>query len=1186
MFSISYILPVQTKTQFICFDLCVQARGLSMATMMVTNTTYKVPQSSQTTSGTVNSLELPPATVSTVCSLPHEAATVSFLPTRAATLCSLSTGITPISPTRSMGAGGRPTLRCILRAGELEVEEEFLFDTGSSLTFVRSDVARTLLGEMCMDNSRPVLLADGSERKVCILPILKLVIGGTALDVKIHVGPGFGSLLGRDVLDLLWGRDWSNLSPTPETPKHPSRNNPRHQVAGVASPKEAFTREILGSTAFSSDRGLTSEYARIQLKKDARPRFVKARPAPFAIRDSLKKALDAHVADGTMVRVDTSEWASPIVPVLKPDGTIRVCGDYSGTVNPAVDTTVHPLPTTEECIAAMAGGKIFTKIDLKSAYTQVPLEQRDKELLTLNTPFGLYQWTRLPYGLSSSSGIFQRIMDHVLQGLPKVVCRVDDILIQGSSDHEHQQIVREVVRRLEKAGLRARTDKTEIMVKEVTYLGYRIGVDGVRAVGSKVETLAKMQFPANRPKLLTWLGAVGYYARFIPNLATLEEPFKLLRKQDSPWKVTNEHRKAFQRIQEEIMSARTLTMYDPKRPIVLDTDASAYGIGGVLSQIEDGVERPIEFFSRTLTSAERNYSQLEKEALGIVWGVKRMTQYLYGREFVLRTDAEPLTTILNPEKAISDMATSRIKRWKLVLANYQYTIKYRPTAKHANADLCSRFPLPYAGSTWSAGLPSMPSSVNAVEQVVNTAWVSTVTRNDPLLTRIIHFTLNGWPDRDRPPEWEPFYKRRHELSVEDGCLLWGSRVVIPERIKSAIPKMLHIAHQGAAAMKRLARGYLWYPKLDEDLERIASSCAACQQKSSNPPKQIPHPWESANQTWDRIHIDFCRYADRDWLVVIDSFSKWLEVIDMNQDTTSAKLIRKMKILFATYGLPGVVCSDNGPQLVSEEYKKFLAGLGVRRVSIAPWSPKSNGQAESAVKVFKHAMEKNEDLPLFDRLRVVLEANRTTPHSQTGVTPAVRMFGRQLRTPLSQLNPLLVSKKPGDDWKLYRSRFFEEGDSVFAKHHGRWLPGKVTEKIDYVLYRVKCGDKLLTKHVDQLKRNCTDKEDDPEPEPPVDFSSGNSDPDPDHDTGNDPDHDTGNDPDHDTGNDPDHDTGNSSSPSNSVPSPTSVSHPAPTTQPPLQLNRPLGPSGNQGGSSGGICTRLRSGTAITPPVRYE
>ena len=193
--------------------------------------------------------------------------------------------------------------------------------------------------------------------------------------------------------------------------------------------------------------------------------------------------------------------------------------------------------------------------------------------------------------------------------------------------------------------------------------------------------------------LVAFLGAVNYYARYIKNLSTLVEPLNRLRR-NVPWCFGPEEKAAFDRCKEALTSSAVLVQYDPNLPVKIDTDASSVGIGAVISHIlPDGNEKPIEMVSRTLTKAERNYSQIEKEALSLVWGIKRFHKYVYARTFTLVTDHKPLIYVLKENKQIPEMGVSRIQRWAVTLASYQYKIQYRPTHKHANADVCSRFPL-------------------------------------------------------------------------------------------------------------------------------------------------------------------------------------------------------------------------------------------------------------------------------------------------------------------------------------------------------------------------------------------------------------------------------------------------------------------------------------------------------------
>ena len=211
--------------------------------------------------------------------------------------------------------------------------------------------------------------------------------------------------------------------------------------------------------------------ASLKLKEDAIPVFRKARSVPYALRDKVGVTLDKMEADGILRKVEYSEYDSPIVPVIKSDGTVRVCGDYKSTLNPNLDTKQYPLPTVEECFYPMSGGKKFTKLDIRQAYNNLILREEDQQLTTINTHKGLYVWTRLPYGISSSSALFQSTMDRVFSGFDRVVCRVDDILVTGADDAEHLKNLTAVIRRLEETGFKCNLAKTQFMREEVIYLG-------------------------------------------------------------------------------------------------------------------------------------------------------------------------------------------------------------------------------------------------------------------------------------------------------------------------------------------------------------------------------------------------------------------------------------------------------------------------------------------------------------------------------------------------------------------------------------------------------------------------------------------------------------------------------------------------------------------------------------------
>ena len=300
------------------------------------------------------------------------------------------------------------------------------------------------------------------------------------------------------------------------------------------------------------------------------------------------------------------------------------------------------------------------------------------------------------------------------------------------------------------------------MLPSVEYLGHQINHEGIRPLEDKVEAIAKAPTPSNLRELWSFLGLLNYYGKFIPNLATIIHPLTTLLStgKKSDWSV--ECVKAFQLAKSQLMSAQVLTHYDPQLPITLAADASAYGIGAVISHIlPDGSERPIAFASRKLSPTEQNYAQVEREALSLIFGIKKFHQYLYGRKFCLVTDHKPLTSIFGPIKDIPSLAAARLQRWALLLSAYDYDIKYKSTDAHANADCLSRLPLQ---STSDQQLnEKAPISVFNVSQIsalpVTCQDIQRATRTDRLLSQIYNYVKNGWP-RNVNEELKPYFLKK------------------------------------------------------------------------------------------------------------------------------------------------------------------------------------------------------------------------------------------------------------------------------------------------------------------------------------------------------------------------------------------------------------------------------------------
>ena len=549
-------------------------------------------------------------------------------------------------------------------------------------------------------------------------------------------------------------------------------------------------------------------------------------------------------------------------------------------------------------------------------------------------------------------------MENLLQGIPYVVVRVDDILVSGETEQSHIQNLKEVMRRLSEAGLQLNKRKCTFMVKEVVYLGHCISSEGVRPIKDKVRPITEAPISQDVSQLKSYLGMINYYHRYLPNLSTELAPLHDLLKKGQKWKWGPAQDKAFIRSKEMLKSADLLIHYDSSKELLLFCDASPYGVGTVLAhRMEDGSDRPIAYASRTLAPAEKNYSQIDKEGLSVIFGVKKFHQYLFGNTFTIYTDHKPLLGLFGEERAIPQMAADRIRRWALTLATYSYKLEYKPGKYHGNVDGLSRLPLPDQPKV----VPKSGSVIMLLEHMnetpVNVVAIRNWTRRDPTLSKVLSYVQNGWPTTCTEESIKPFFRRRDELSVEESCILWGNRVIIPPQGRKSVLKDLHIAHPGICRIKSLARSYVWWPSMDSELEETVRQCTECQVNRKTPAQAPLHPWDYPCRPWSRIHIDYAGpYMGKMFLIIVDSYSKWIDSHVMNTSTSQAT-IEMLRITFSTHGIPDIIVSDNGTNFTSDEFERFIQVNSIRHIRVSPHHPSSNGLAERAVQTFKEGIEK-------------------------------------------------------------------------------------------------------------------------------------------------------------------------------------------------------------------------------------
>ena len=352
------------------------------------------------------------------------------------------------------------------------------------------------------------------------------------------------------------------------------------------------------------------------------------------------------------------------------------------------------------------------------------------------------------------------------------------------------------------------------------------------------------------------------------------------------------------------------------------------------------------------------------------------------------------------------------------------------------------------------------------------------TAKDAVLSWVLRYTREGWPS-EVPDTLKPYFQRRQEVSVDRGCLFRGSRLIIPIDCQEQVLSELHVGHQGIVKMKGLARSHVWWPGMDKQIENLVRSCQACQSTRNQPPVVPLHPWPWSTSPWERIHVDFAGpFLGSMFLVLVDSHSKWMEVEPM-ESTTTERTVEVLRALFARYGLPKCLVSDNGPQFVSKEFAEFLAANGVRHIRSAPYHPATNGAAERFVQTFKQALRagKNDRGNVRQKLAQFLMMYRNTPHATTGVSPTELFLKRRARTRLDVMRPASIDhvyekqmEQKGNHDKRCRPREFQVGQAVWVrnvKDGPKWLLGEVCAKTGSVSYEVCVAGQVWKRHADQM-----------------------------------------------------------------------------------------------------------------------
>ncbi|XP_065195493.1 uncharacterized protein K02A2.6-like [Sycon ciliatum] len=745
----------------------------------------------------------------------------------------------------------------------------------------------------------------------------------------------------------------------------------------------------------------------ISLEDGSKPLAQPPRRPAFSIRADIETELKRLTKLDIIEPVkEATPWVSPLVPVRKPNGALRLCVDYR-ELNKRVTRERNVLPTVDEITAQLDGAGVFSVLDAESGFHQLLLSEEARPLTTFSSHCGLFRFKRLPFGIACAPEIFQRVVSDILEGLPGVIVYIDDILVFGSNQAEHDARLEAVKQRLRAANLQLNWTKCRLNQDRVKYLGHWLSATGLSPDDDKLQAIQELAPPKSISDVRRFLGMATYLGKFIPNLAQITASLRRLAKRD-PFSVDDEVLQAFTSAKAGIASAlQALAFFQPALdvPTAISCDASPDGLGAVLWQKNtSGCWVPVTCASRSLSDVESRYSQLEREMLGVVFGLTRFRQYVLGREVQVFTDHKPLISIVQKP---FDEVPPRLQRWLVALMPYRYSLVFVPGQQMVCADTLSRAPLPDRTAS-PAEARSMAEFVSLILEAcpVRSKDIRQATDSDP--------TLSSVRQRVGTSVWsgciqteEPYFLLRHQLTVIEGIVMLDNRYVIPEELRPAVLRLAHEGHPGIDAFRDTLRERVWWPGLMKDANLFAEKCSECWRKRSNPAQQLlPTEIEGV---WQKLAIDLVTIEGATFLSAIDYGSRWPELLPLSNTTTTG-VIDKLMELFARFGLPSTLVSDWGPQFASTEMSKFLAQLGVEHCKSSPRYARSNGMVERLHRLVKERVASlRPHLPLHRRITQVLFDIRNSRHRMLGTSPSEALFSRVIRTRVpASITPQIVN----------------------------------------------------------------------------------------------------------------------------------------------------------------------------------
>ena len=895
-------------------------------------------------------------------------------------------------------------------------------DTQADVTVITEKHFESLKGTSRLQPTRAVIRSYSGDGPGPALPLLGCFTASLSRNKKSIVevvyvvkGQGNTALLSRQAAENM-GLVEYHIEQTTKAPS-PIREVERPEINNLITEYEDVF------TGIGKLKGVT---VKLHVIPEAPGAIQKQRRVSIPLKEKFDQILDRWQDLDIIEDVgdEPTDWCSNVVLTPKKDGeSVRASLDMTD-VNKYIKRTRHTIPTLRELETRLNGAKFFSHLDMNDGYMQLELAEESRKLTTFYTHRGLKRFKRLHFGVNSAAEIFNEEVRKVVSLEPNAISIYDDVLVFGTTQEEHDQALRHILQLWRSHGLTLNMKKSRFNLRSVTFFGKVFSSAGITPDPNKVAALQAAGPPQSQAEVRSFLFFAGANADFMEGFAQTTAPLRDLIKQGAPFHWTPECQRAFEQTKTLLSGDTVMAYFDPHRKTKLMTDAGPQGLAVTLKQYDPHTRRwkPVTYRSRALTDTETRYSQLEKEAKAVEWGVLANQIYLYGLRdtFEIDTDHKPLLPLFASHKATAPL---RIERMRVRLQGFDYKLNYVPgkkaKAETNEADYNSRHPEPLttkdAGAAHQTEFATredeelFEKDIRAVVQAAlpdAVSWDELLeeTSQDPELKGLKSAIARGYftaPDRQAlGPQFDSVFT---ELAVVGGLLVRGSRIVVPRSLRDKVVRLAHEGHQGVTKTKEYLRTRVWFPGLDRMVEAHIQHCHPCQVVTPANEREPLRMSALPREPWKEVAIDFWGPINTGeyLLVVICKQSRWVEV-EFVSTTSGRAVLPKLDRIFSSLGIPLIVGSDNGPPFSGQDFMNFSTYLGFKHERKTPKNPQANAEAEQFMRVLKKLYRICQITGQVFRQEVhrFLRCYRATPHGTTRLAPAELMFpGRKFRTRL-------------------------------------------------------------------------------------------------------------------------------------------------------------------------------------------